>query len=195
MGTGHPYYVRQIVHNPVSNKTYVLGASSSPGYYYRGAWYNLDVDIPSNISSPSALFVALRSTGEEVFFRTANQGTLLLTAPLAGTAIVDGGARAAPAITIRNGGAITQVNNVTTGDRLYLDNFTMTASEVVTLDFAKRSYTSSQRGDLLGYIRPGSRVSGWSLVPGTNIVNISASNGTAAVIDIAWRNTYWSIDT
>jgi hypothetical protein len=177
----------------ISSTGFVTGYAP-PQYYYRGEWYPLDITIPSG--SPAGTYqtvVKQKSDGRILIFNMKYPYNAYTTLPLAGSAIVTGGAKVSPVITIRKGGSVKQVVNITTNDRLFLDNLMMTDTETITLDFAKRTYTSDQRGNLASYIRPGSNVANWSLMPGTNIVNISADG--SASIDIRWRDKYWSLDT
>jgi hypothetical protein len=161
----------------------------------RGKWNALDTPVYPETYNHSLVsnVTVVKKSDENIILQAYTPDPFDAALPLSGSAIVTGGARVSPVITIRNGGVVTQVNNVTTGDRMFLDNLTMTDTETLTFDFANRVYTSDQRGNLASYIRPGSNVASWTLMPGTNIVNIAADG--SAVIDIAWRNRYWSLDT
>jgi hypothetical protein len=195
-GSFHPI-VSTVVYDDVNKRVHasfyrnpITYISQDAEFMYRENWYNNGLTISEGNINTSVVFK--KSTGDIVVVKYTGTGGSI-TLPLAGSAIVTGGAKVSPVITIRNGGAVTQISNVTTGDMLFLDNLTMTDTETITLDFAKRTYTSDQRGNLLSYIRHGSNVANWSLVPGTNIINVSA--GDSASIDVTWRDKYWSLDT
>jgi hypothetical protein len=188
------YYLR---YDSTSDRLYASGYFSQAdgraitdrvAYWTNGAWYGLEVDLPGTVFPA----IELLSDG-----KLAMYGTFVGTAVLPGetTLTMQGKARAAPIITLSGAGALAQVSNVTTGDRLYFQNLTLATGETLTLDFDRGAFTSSTRGNLLPFISSGSRLVGWSFVPGENVITISGLNAGTFTASYTYRDRYWSVDT
>jgi len=163
--------------------------------YYTGyAWTPLDISI-IGVS-------AINRT-----FARDNAGTLYMGGGFSGTAlaasvaqIVNSGlAGAYPTVKFRNVGAsgtarVWELNNTTTGDSIYF-NLSLLAGEEATLTLAPgdRSFTSTFRGNLFGYILPGSNLASWHLLPGTNYIAHYCDSGSVQT-SIYWSPRHWSAD-
>lgn len=194
--------VRSLAYDRASARLYAImdatnaaveaaGVPVTDGLAYRdgGRWFNAGIDLPGTISPARFVF---DSEGDNATLAGRFSGSATLGGYL--TVFARGNARTGPTITIAGGSALTGVTNLTSGDQLTFQGYFMGRNETITLDFAGRSYTSTTQGTLLSRIAPGSRLSGWSLVPGTNIIHVVSSNATAQV-SVTWRDRYWSIDT
>jgi hypothetical protein len=136
-----------------------------------------------------------------------NDGALYLGGAFSGTAqaasvgtIVNGGrAQAYPTLRLRNTGAGTahvyQLLNVTTGNGIYFNSLLLSGEQtVLTLTPGNRSYTSSFRGNAFADILPGSNLTTWSLLPGTNYVSFF-SDSSSVEAAFFWQPVGWSIDS
>lgn len=150
----------------------------------------LDVDLPSTGNvysvyspSPDYLFVGYSTAG------TA-------TAAAVNTIVNRGTNRAYPVLTITGPGRLFQIKNYTTKVGVYF-NLTLLAGEVATLDFAAiggPKFTSSFRGDLMGYVTRGSNTDLY-LLPGTNKLSLFITGDTAATnAHLVFRPTYNAIE-
>lgn len=90
--------------------------------------------------------------------------------------------------------ALWRLDNLTTGKSIYF-NYTLAATETVTLDLNPRSlsFVSNIYGSLPGELLPGSDFGSFGLVPGDNILSFLGvgSTGTA---DLFYKNTHWNYD-
>jgi len=139
------------------------------------------------------------------FYIVKVQGNLLYagfnssgTATAAGVTTVSnaGSAEAHPVIEFTGPGALVQLVNYTTGDRLWF-NLTLLAGEVATLDLTPGaiSFRSNFRGNVIGTILPGSSLATWKLAPGLNALSCFVT-GTSGATEVAmrWADAHWSID-
>ena len=114
-------------------------------------------------------------------------------------AVVNAGrAQAYPTLRMRNLSSGTarafHLINFTTGAALYF-NLPLISGEMVTLTLAPgaRSFTSSFRGNVFGGIMPGSNLTTWSLLSGTNNLSFFGDNDSLEV-SLYWQASSWSID-
>lgn len=91
---------------------------------------------------------------------------------------------------------VYQVINTTTGVAIYFD-IALTISEVLTLDLDPRSasygLTSSQRGNIISAIMPGSNLRDFYLQPGDNVISVYVA-GSTMVTSIIYRVLYAAIE-
>jgi hypothetical protein len=191
-----------IVTNKSINTVYVAGA---PQMYPLTAPPTLSADrflfrvgdqfVVKNFVLPGTVDAFIASgSGSRVLVLGSNLMGSIDTGPVI-TAYTKGGARTNPIFTIQNGSILSRITNTASGDQIIFTNgYTMGRSEIITLDFANRSYTSSTRGNLLSYIAPGSKLNGWALVPGTNVITIQTTSGSLQT-SLTYNDRYWSIDT
>lgn len=90
---------------------------------------------------------------------------------------------------------IYQLINTTTNDVLAF-NLRLIAGEVVTLvtEPNRRSFTSNFRGNIFGAILPGSNLSSFKLVPGTNTLSFFSDNDSLTSV-VYWQPRGWSADS
>lgn len=80
------------------------------------------------------------------------------------------------------------IRNLTTHQVISF-NLTLLIGETVTLDFARRTFTSNIRGNLAGTVLPGSNFDSFVLVPGPNRLNIFSSLASGSLPD---AYAYWT---
>lgn len=125
------------------------------------------------------------------------QGTA--NAASVGTIVNLGMAQAYPTVKMRNVGVsgtarVYQLLNTTTGDGIFF-NLNLLPGEEATLDLTPgdRSFQSSFTGNIFGKILPGSNLSTWRLLPGTNYVSHFADSGSVQT-SIYWSPRHHSAD-
>lgn len=106
-----------------------------------------------------------------------------------------GSARSFPVIAFNNAGTLTQIVNAANGKQISFSSLTLLAGETAVLDLTPGniSFTSNFRGNLMGYIAPGSNLSSFALMPGSNGFTVYSALGANSVT-VQWRNRSWSID-
>jgi hypothetical protein len=165
-------------------------------YWTKEAWYVPEPILPTFAHTPSTTSSRVRTTMIEdgsVLVHGVSSGTAVV--PGKTTISVQGKARTSPVITIAGQGELGQIANLVTGDRMFFQNLLLISQEVVTLDFNLGVFTSNIRGNITPYIRAGSRLIGWSFIPGNNIITISSPNAGTFTASYTCRDRYWSIDT
>ena len=158
------------------------------------SWLPLDIDI----DDATAQIRAVEFTP---------QGGMLLGGLFSGTAhaasvgtiVNTGRAEVYPNLRLRNLGAgtarIYQMLNTTTGDGIYF-NYSMLPSEQIalTLQPGQRSFQSSSFGNILNSILPGSNLSTFSLLGGTNYISFFSDNDSVEA-SFFWTPVGHSIDS
>lgn len=78
-----------------------------------------------------------------------------------------------PMVEIRGPGLLTWLENITTGDIIFLD-YTLQVDETLVIDFrtGKKTITSSWRGNVLDAALPQSNIATFRLQPGTNRISL-----------------------
>jgi hypothetical protein len=163
----------------------------------RAAFWNGSVWIPFDAQAPSGGATPLNC----IFI---NSALLVIgfsddgSAPTAVTTTVTNGgsADAHPMIQFTGPGALVQLVNATTGDRLWF-NRTLLAGEVATLDLTPGaiSFQSNFRGNVIGTILPGSALATWKLAPGANAISCFVTGSTGDTEVALWHpEAHWSID-
>jgi hypothetical protein len=156
-------------------------------------WQSLDIDLPSNNPSINA-------------FALAPDRTLYVAGPFTGTAhaasittVVNTGlGESFPTVKMRNNSAapirLYQLGNTLTGDMLYFD-MTFEPGEELTLVTkpGARSFTSDYAGNVFGRILPGSNITGFRLMPGTNTISLFCDSGSVAT-SIYWAGRSDTVD-
>lgn len=158
------------------------------------AWTTVDIDLPSSAvvqaiyEQPNAdIFLGFSATGGSAL----SSGTTVVTN--------DGSAESYPIIVIKGPSSgssrIYQIENLTTGLPIYL-NYTIQSGETATLNLTPGaiSFSSDFQGNLMSKILPGSKTSGWALMPGVNTVNFFAADSTVTAT-VTWIANCWSIDS
>lgn len=155
------------------------------------SWAFADIDLPD---APTEV-TALASWQGTLYAGWLMGGGGSTSAVSAITSVTNAGtAIARPILTFTGPGTVYQVANYTTGDVIYF-NLTLQTGETATLDLTpgKISFISSFRGNILGAILPGSVLSTFKLLPGTNSISVFGSIGSNSVV-VQWRERFWSVD-
>lgn len=165
---------------------YITVAPDYVGFFEGYQWLGLQINLPGLTGAESAL---LEDDGTLTlsFFTAGDVGV-----PGQGSIVNDGSAPVQPKITMTGTGRIYRLTNYTTGDFIYF-NLLVQDGESITLDLKERLLFSSVRGTIVGGIVAGSNLATWRLVPGANKISL-LSDDSNAVIDLYWRETYWSFD-
>jgi hypothetical protein len=175
------------------------GSISAPANYavWNGASWTLpDIAFTGGGFANGTIYAMLQTPDGALYVGGDFSGTT--TAAAVGTIINTGRAQVYPTMRIRNLGAGTarlyQLLNVTTGDGIYF-NYVMQGGEsaLLTLQPGARSFQSSAQGNVFGLILPGSNLSTWALLPGTNYVSHFNDGGTVET-SFFWTPRSWSID-
>lgn len=92
-----------------------------------------------------------------------------------------GQADAYPVVTIVGPGQFYELTNYTTGQALYFNGLMLQVGETVKIDLTPghKTITSSWRGNLAGYLLPGSDLATWRLATGANNVSLFVDNASA----------------
>lgn len=150
-------------------------------------------DIQLGAVNVSALHAA--STG----VLTLGLSDIVTASAAAVTAITNGGTAATyPILTAcaptTASARLSQLVNYTTGEAIYF-NLAMLPAEIVTLDLrpGQKTLISSIRGNIINTVLPGSNVSTWRLMPGTNNVSVWLSGGSGGA-KLVWTERFWSLD-
>jgi hypothetical protein len=167
--------------------------------YDHFAEWNGSSFVPPDINLPSTATVyelKLLSNGSVIVGYNTN-GTA--TIPGITTVTNNGSNETYPKITIRgpsSGSAlIRQIVNQTTKKAIYTD-LTINAGETIVLDLTPGaiSFVSNFQGNMLPHIIPGSTLTGWSLLPGSNTISM-LSESSSVVATMTWPERCWSIDS
>ena len=108
-------------------------------------------------------------------------------------------ATAYPKVYFAGPGLLHEIVNLTTGDAIYFNNYSMLTNELLVLDLTpgNQSFISNINGDQYGQILPGSNISTFRLLPGQNLIGVLVGPGQQiAVTDCwcVWQNQYHSAD-
>jgi ubiquitin-protein ligase len=164
-----------------------LALSDRVAQWNGSAWSYIDLDLPD-----TPIFNAILARGNDLIFG--------YTKPTAGSAITgavtsvtnSGSAATAPTLTLTGPGRVYQLINYATGERIFF-NLVLNSGETATLDLARRTFTSSFRGNILNTVLPGSSIATFRLLPGANAINLFIGDATATA-SLSWRERYWSVD-
>lgn len=201
------------IFNPGINEMNVLFADQQTGDVYAGGpaadrsgarifpdqvakwngyiWLPLDIDLQT--SDVSAI---VQSPDRTLYLGGAFNGTAFAAG--VATLINTGIGEAYPTVKLRNISSTTirpyQLINTLTGDALYFD-LTFEPGEELTLttEPGGRSFTSSFQGNIFGAILPGSNISSFRLMPGTNYISLFCNSGSVAA-SIYWTPRSDSVD-
>lgn len=150
--------------------------------------------------------IVLSGQGSVLALAQTAQGTLFVGGNFSGTASAQslaqvvnyGKAAAYPTFVFRNTSTtadarLYQLQNITTGDTLFF-NLTLQpfAEATLTLTPGSRSFTASQ-GNVFGGLMPGSNLTSWRLLSGTNTIGF-LSNSDSLIVSMYWTPRSWSID-
>lgn len=142
----------------------------------------------------------LRYTGEATAFAsndriTAVGGTSITQTVSISTSVVNTGAVINPDIVFNGPGQILPFRNFTTRQNLYFNLTLNTGERAVLKTGLTPSFTSNFRGDILNTILPGSNVSGFKLIPGTNYISVFMDNATDQFqASLVYRRAFDTID-
>ncbi len=158
--------------------------------YKNGAWTPNDI----NVNDTSGIILSSVETSAGIIYIGGGWAGSTATSATV-TAQTVGGAAVYPCLTFTGPGTCWQIKNYTNGNVICLNSLTLQAGETAVLDTnpMRFSFTSSWRGNLAGYILPGS--TGFRLEPGANNVSAYMTGTTAAsAIVMTWRPTLTGIE-
>jgi hypothetical protein len=158
--------------------------------FYNGyTWIPLDIDTPTKVSSGGIVNAITFGPDNSIYIGGQWVGTAYAAA--VGEIVNDGMGDAYPTFRARNSGSGTarlyQLVNTLTGDGLYF-NYALLAGEeiVLTTKPGERSFTSSFFGNIFRSIQPGSNLSSFRLLSGTNYVSLFADSDNVSA------SLYWT---
>ena len=163
--------------------------------YFVATW-NGSTWAQSDATPASIIYSGVTGRMGDVFLGTDGSGAGASITSVMTTAVNGGSADAHPIIQFTGPGAIVQLFNYTTGDRLWF-NLTLLAGEVATLDLTPGaiSFRSNFRGNVIGTILPGSNQAMWKLAPGANALSCFVTGSTGDTEVTLWHpEAHWSID-
>ncbi|MBA3945925.1 MAG: hypothetical protein H0X37_15335 [Herpetosiphonaceae bacterium] len=155
------------------------------------AWYCLDCDLPG-AETNYALACGPAVTGLQLTVGSNVTGSTLLPG---GTVVaLAGTAATAPVVALTGPGRVYELQNSSSGATLYFD-LVLQTGEVVSLDMVAGTMTSSQRGNLLGKLLPGSAWGTFKLLPDLDNGNtLFLFADTTVTGTITWQERFWSLD-
>lgn len=199
LGGGLSPFVYTMLANQLNNDLYVGGRFGTAGgvtvseglAVWNGAtWVTPDIQI--------------RPTGGTIYaVEQSTDGTIYIGGNFTGTAhgasvatIVNSGrTETYPVLRVRatSGTArLYQIENTLIGASVRT-NYTLQAGEEVTFDTSARTLVSSYAGNIFSAILPGSNITTWRLMPGTNWVSFF-SDTDALAVSLVWRPKSYSAD-
>jgi hypothetical protein len=149
------------------------------------SWLPFPLDLPG---TPQVTAIASHRDGRLVF---GYNTTGTATGSAADTDVVNPGtAPAAPVFLATGPGRIESITNWTTGKTIAFD-LVLQTGETVFVDLTREnlSVLSTMRGNLGGFVLPGSDLLSWRLLPGTNTIVVKSE----ASVYMRWRPTYLSL--
>lgn len=165
--------------------------------YFNGyTWIPLDIDTPTKVSTGGIVNAIAFGPDSSIYIGGQWVGTA--NAAAVAEIINTGIGEAYPIFKARNMGAgtarIYQLVNTLTGDGLYFNYAMLPGEEIIlTTEPGARSFTSSFFGNVFGNILPGSNISSFRLMPGTNYVSLFCDSGSV-VSSFYWTPRSDSID-
>jgi hypothetical protein len=98
---------------------------------------------------------------------------------------------------IHGPGQIWKITNNNTGRAIYFNNLTLLDGETVTMTISPANVMmiSDFRGNVMGYVMPGTDLSNFSLLPGNNYITLYMTGTTANTYAyMQWVNSFWTND-
>lgn len=140
----------------------------------------------------------LRSSDGEIAMLSSNASTTTLNNGPLNTITYAGTADVFPKIKFTGPGTLWTITNYSTGKSILFNNYTMLAGETATFTHESAggiTFTSSFYGNILSKILPGSDLTSFSLVPGTNYIVPFVIGGTGATkVELIYQNTHYSFE-
>lgn len=162
------------------------------------AWIRYPVDIPNIAGGAPGRVMNTIKRKSTIYFGGAfgwpagGLQTVLTAAP--NTVDNIGTREAKPVFEIRGPGVVQWIENVTTGQRIYID-YLLHTSEILIIDTATYSATSNWSGNALGSILPESEIAEFVLSPGENDLLVYVSDGDENTeVIIRFVPLHWSFD-
>lgn len=201
LGTGTNAIVRTITQDPsglivAGGDFTVAGGLNLPdaiAAWNGSSWVYQDVNEPGN---PANNFCIDFDPLGNMAIAFSGPNSAAFTGALT-TLVNPGTANANPLFSVTGPGTLVMIKNYTTGDTLWFSNLVMLAGETLTLTLGPgpTTFTSTFRGNMLGYIAPGSNVQTFRIAPGSNSISAFIDNSTGATaLAVNWDIRYHSID-
>lgn len=208
LGSGLNNTVTKIVVNQSTGEIYATGffnatgstplVNLTPGFAkFNGSnWVPGDIDNSISISAcrPG---MALRQSDGQLAITSDDQNLDLYNGGF-NTVNYTGTADVFPQIKFTGPGILWGITNYTTGKSIYFNNYTMLAGETATFTHDPSggiTFISSFYGNVLSRILPGSDLTTFGLIPGTNnIVPFIESATGATKVEFIYQNTHYSFE-
>jgi hypothetical protein len=167
-----------------------LTTPDSAARWNGSAWTPLDVNLPG-----TATLYALAVSADGTLVLGYDQTGSAVGASAINYAVNSGNANTYPIMEIAATGPLYSIRNVTTGVEIFF-NLTLLAGERLHLEFNPASIVvkSTFRGDVSRYVLPGSQLSNFFLMPGTNIIAVFLQESAAGQNMLWWQPCYLSVD-
>jgi hypothetical protein len=205
LGNGLNGPVYSISVNSKTGEIYAIGTFTASGTlnlttkfakWNGSTWLPQDAD--TTIVTGQYYSTALRSSDSEVAIISSFSGATTLNNGTLNTLNYAGTADVFPQIKFTGPGTLWGITNYQTGKSIYFNNYTMLAGETVLYNHDPAggiTFVSSYFGNVLGRILPGSDITSFSLIPGTNYIVPYVSGGTGATkVELIYQNTHFSFE-
>lgn len=202
--------------NGFNNTVIKLAVNSATGELYALGWFTFSgtvalpggiakwngsgwvpVDLANLIATPNLGGLAIRQSDGELAV-SSNPTNADLTSGALNTIDYTGTADVFPQVKFTGPGTLYSITNYTTGKALYFNNYTLLSGETATFTHNPAggiTFTSSFFGNVLGRILPGSDVTSFSLIPGSNSIVPYVTGGTGATkVELIYQNTHFSME-
>lgn len=184
-----------------SGEMYLTGLYSTiNGVTLPAGWLDGNIAVIRN-GTVTPLDVTIASTSVLVSMAETANGTFWFagqwsSAQSSGVTVANPGAMAYPQIVFTGPGTIWQLNNYSTGKKMYFRDLTLANGEIATLVLnpKKFSFESNWRGNLRTHIANGSDLD-WYLAPNNNNVSLymTGTTGSSGAV-MTWQPLGWSVD-
>jgi hypothetical protein len=204
LGNGLNNAVTKVFANPVNGDIYAGGPFSGSGTVTlpsKFAKFNGSSWVPQDANNSSSTVLTgqidIRASDGELALGTDISSATISNGVL-NTITYSGTADVFPRIKFTGPGILNVITNYSTGKSIYFNNYTMLAGETATLTLGPStgvSFISSFYGNVIGRILPGSDLTSFSLVPGTNYITpyITGASG-ATLCQLLYENTHYSFE-
>ncbi len=206
LGNGLNNYVTKLAVNNATGELYATGfftqsgtVNLTPGFARWNGSQFVPGDIDNSISiSTCRPGLAIRQSDGQLALTSDDQNVNLYNGGF-NTYNYTGTADVYPQIKFTGPGILWAITNYTTGKSLYFNNYTLLAGETATFTHDPAggiTFISSFYGNILGKILPGSDVTTFGLIPGTNnIVPFIESATGATKVEFIYQNTHYSFES
>lgn len=204
LGDGLDSTVLKLAVDKRTGDLYAVGSFTKSGTYalpggvarWNGSqWMQTDIANVLGVGHSSTL--ATRPSDGELAVSSDSSGSFVSNGVL-NTLNYTGTADVYPQVKFTGPGKLWSIANYTTGKAIYFNNYTLLAGETATFTHNPAggiTFTSSFYGNSLSKILPGSDLTSFSLVPGSNSIVPYVTGGTGATkVELIYQNTHYSFE-